>query len=51
MQPYPKSAPLTATLILADTVLVLAVSLALITAALFMLKYLELPPITMPATF
>ena len=51
MQPYQQSAPLTATLVLACTVLVLAVSLALITAALFMLTHLELPQITFPTTF
>ena len=49
MQPYPKSTPLTATFVLVGTVLVLAVSLALIAAALLMLKYLQLPRI--PITF
>ena len=51
MQPYQQSAPLTATLVLACTVLVLAVSLALIAAALFMLTHLQLPQITIPTTF
>lgn len=51
MQPYPQSTPLTATLILACAALVLAVSLALITAALFMLTHLEPPRITIPTTF
>ena len=51
MQSHTQSTPITATLVLTGTVLVLAVSLALITAALFMLKYLELPPVAIPATF
>ena len=51
MQSYLQSAPLTATLVLAGTVLVLAVSLALIASALFMLTYLKLPQITIPTTF
>ena len=51
MQPYPQSAPLSATLALACTALVLAVSLALITASLFMLTYLKPHQIAIPTTF
>lgn len=51
MQPHPQSTPLTATLVLVGTALVLAVSLALIAAALFMLMHLQLPRITTPTTF
>lgn len=46
MQPSPQSAPLMATLVLTGTMLVLAVSLALISAALYMLTHLKLSPIT-----
>lgn len=51
MQPYRHSAPLTATLVLTGTVLVLAVSLALIAATLFMLTHLQLPQIPISTTF
>ena len=50
MQPYPH-ALFTSTLVLASTALVLAVSLALIVAALFILTYLKLPPIIIPTSF
>lgn len=51
MQPYRRSVPLTATLFLASTILVLAVSLALIAAALFILTHLQLPRMAIPTTF
>ncbi len=51
MQPYQQSTPLTITLVLASTGMVLAVSLALIAAALFMLTHLQPPQITIPTTF
>ncbi len=50
MEPQ-QSTPLTATFVLAGIVLVLAVSLALIAAALFMLTHLQQSPITIPTTF
>ncbi|WP_445265557.1 hypothetical protein [Spirosoma foliorum] len=52
MQPYQQhSAPLTATVVLACTALALAVSLALITAALFMLTNLKPPQIAVTPIF
>lgn len=51
MQSYPQSTPLTTLLILAGTVLVLAVSLALVTASLFMLTRLQPTPITILTAF
>jgi hypothetical protein len=51
MHPYQQSTFLTSALVLASTVLVLAVSLSLITAALFMLTHLQLPQLVCPATF
>lgn len=51
MQSFKHSALLTATLILTSIALVLAVSLALITAALFMLTNLKPPQIAVPPIF
>lgn len=51
MHPYQQSTPFTAALVLASAVLVLAVSLTLITACLFMLTHLHPLRIAIPTAF